>query len=281
MRLLFLAAVLIAAATPVWAGEAPDARAAYAERRGLIELDAHCRLFSPSIRAALEIGAARTRGALLRAGWSSAQIDQLEHAVVAAARERACDDARTAASAEQARAAFSIWVNARTMEFPGWERTWIARRATSAEGWRLSQAVDAPVVAVFGVRERDGTQRLSLVIPLARGQAAPDSARLIMRDPTRAGVAEVSLPQRMAYGLEAGAPRPAAAATLPSTKTLERIEGGRAQAVFTFPDTGFRDLLQLDPRESVELRLQYGRRAERLFVEVGDVAAARAFLTIR
>jgi hypothetical protein len=38
--------------------------------------------------------------------------------------------------------------------------------------------------------------------------------------------------------------------------------------------------MTLDPRESVELRVS-GRTTQRLFVEVGDVGAARAFLTIR
>ena len=69
--------------------------------------------------------------------------------------------------------------------------------------------------------------------------------------------------------------------TIPSTRSVERISGGRSQAVFTFPDTAFATLLQLDPRESVELRVQSGRGVQSLYVEVGDIAAARAFLTIR
>jgi hypothetical protein len=218
---------------------------------------------------------------LLRAGWSSTQVRQLDQAVAAAARSRACNDERTLASAAGARDSFSIWVNARTMEFPGWARTWIARRSSGGDGWRLSQAIDAPVVAVFGVRDRGGAQRLSLVAPLARGQPAPTSAALVMRDVARAHADEVSLPQRVAYGLEAGAPRPGNAATHPSTLNIERLDNGASQAVFVFPDSAFRVLLALDPRESVEIRLQYGRRSERLFVEVGDIAAARAFLAIR
>jgi hypothetical protein len=282
MRFLLIAVALLAAAgVSASAEEPPNARAAYVERRGLLEADDQCRLFTPDIRAALEIGAARTRGALLRAGWSSAQVRQLDQAVAAAAGGRACDDQRTLASAAEARDSFSVWVNARTMEFPGWARTWIARRSSGGDGWRLSQAIDAPVIAVFGVRDRDGAQRLSLVAPLARGQPAPTSAVLVMRDVARAPADEVSLPQRVAYGLEAGAPRPGRAATHPSTHAIERLDNGASQAVFVFPDSAFRVLLALDPRESVEIRLQYGRRSERLFVEVGDIAAARAFLTIR
>jgi hypothetical protein len=51
--------------------------------------------------------------------------------------------------------------------------------------------------------------------------------------------------------------------------------------VFTFPDVVFRDLLALDPRETVEITVETTRGPQRLLVEVGDIAAARAFLIIR
>lgn len=282
MRLFFLAAAfgLVTAATA--SADAPNARAAYAERRGLLEADAQCQLFTPSIRAALQVGAAQARGALLRSGWTNAQMRELENAAVGAARARPCSDPRTASSAADARSAFATWVNAGTMEFPGWERTWIARRAVTAQpAWRLSQAIDAPTPAVFGVRQRDNAQRLTLVVPVARGQAAPTAASLVMRDASRARAQEISLPQRMSYGLEAGMPAPNAAMTIPSTRTNERLDGGRSQAVFTFPDTAFRDLIALDPRESIEIRLSTPRGVQSLYVEVGDIGAARSFLTIR
>jgi hypothetical protein len=282
MRLIFLAAAFALATVAAASADAPNARAAYAERRGLIEADTQCRLFTPAIRSALQVGAAQARGALLRSGWTNAQMRELENATVAAARARACNDQRTATAAADARRAFATWVSAGTMEFPGWERTWIARRAVTSEpAWRLSQAIDVPRPAVFGVRERNDAQRLTLVITVARGQSAPTSATLTMRDATRARVQEVSLTQRMSYGLEAGLPAPNVAASIPSTRTIERIDGGRSQAVFTFPDSAFRDLLALDPRESIELRLATNRGTQSLYVEVGDISAARAFLTIR
>lgn len=279
MRAIVLAAALLGLASAASATEAPNARAAYVERRGLIEADAQCRLFTPEIRAALQVGLAQARGALLRSGWSNAQMRELDQTVVAAARARQCGDPRTAAAAADARAAFASWAYAGSMAFPGWERQWLARRA-SVNGWRLSQAIDAPVAAVFGVREVDGVQRLTLAVALARNQAAPSSARLLMRD-ARARPVEVTLPQRMSYGLEAGAPPAAGASATPSTRTIERLDGGRSQAVFVFPDAAFQTLLSLDPRESVVIEVQTGRATQRLLVEVGDVAAARGFLTIR
>jgi hypothetical protein len=282
MRLLFLAAALTLTPMAASANDAPNARAAYAERRGLLEADAQCNLFTPDIRAALQVSAAQTRGALLRSGWSDAQMRELESAAVNAARARRCGDPRTTEAADDARHAFARWVSAGTMQFPGWERTWIARRAVTSEpAWRLSQTIVAPRSATFGVRETDGRQHLVLVVPIARGAAAPASAALVMRDTARAQVTQISLPRRIAYGIEAGVPAPNAAQRVPSARTIERVDGGRNQAVFTFPDTAFRDLLALDPRESVELELSSGRNSQSLYAEVGDINAARAFLTIR
>lgn len=280
MRAVLLASVLLLGFTASAAAQGgPNAREAYVERRGLLEVDAQCQLLQPSVRDALSISAAQARGSLLRAGWTSAQMRTLENTVVSAARARPCNDPRTRTAAEDARRVVAQWVNAGTMEFPGWERRWTARRAN--EGWRLSQAIDAPLPAVFGVRQSaDAAQRLTLLIPVARGETAPSRARLILRNPQRARD-EVSLNQRIALGLEAGAPSPIGALTVPSTQTVERLSGGRSQAVFAFPDTAFRDLVLLDPRESVVLEVQNGRATHRLLVEVGDIAAARAFLTIR
>ena len=281
MRLLFLAAALCASlSAAAHATEGPDARQAYVERRGLIETDSRCNLFSADLRAALGIGAMQARGSLLRAGWTSAQVRGLEQSVVQAASQRACNDGRTLQAATDARHAFTPWLSAGYMEFPGWQRAWLARRGAS-EGWRLSQAIDAPRAAVFGVRQQGAAQRLVLVITLASNEAPPASAQLMLRDVNRAAMREVALPQRVAYGIQAGAPLPNAAMTIPAARAIERLSGRRSQAVFTFPDNAFATLLQLDPRESVELRLQTGRSVQTLYVEVGDIAAARAFIALR
>ncbi len=279
MRSFLLTAVLTAVmAAPAVAQNEPNAREAYVERRGLLEIDARCQVLTSTIRDALNVSVTQARGSLLRAGWSNAQMRELDSAIVSAARQRACNDARTAASVSSVSSTVAQWANAGTMEFPGWDRAWVARR--TAEGWRISQSIGAPLDATFGVRQIGDTQRLTLTIPVARGETAPRSASIVMRDPSRAR-AEVSLNQRIANGLEAGLPSPAFARTIPATRSIEQLANGRSQAVFTFADTTFRDLLALDPRESVELRVQNGRAAQSLLVEVGDIGAARAFLTIR
>jgi hypothetical protein len=279
MRSLLLTAALTGVlAASASAQQGRNAREVYVERRGLIEADAQCRLLAPSIRDALQISIAQSRGALLREGWTNARLRELDGAVASAARTRACNDPRTREAVATVSRTVGQWVNAGTMEFAGWERSWFARRG--AEGWRLSQRIDAPVAATFGVYQRGEAQRLTLVVPVARGAAAPLSAQLVMRNPARPR-AEIALPQLVAYGLSAGAPPTTNAASIPSTRTLERLSGGAQQAVFVFPDSAFRDLLALDPRESVEIQIRQGRTTQRLLVEVGDIAAARAFLTVR
>lgn len=278
MRFILLALALGTASTA--SAAEPNARTAFVERRGLLEADAQCRLFEPSIRSALSVGLAQARGALLRSGWTSANLRELENAAVNAARSRTCADQRTASAAADARRSFAAWANAGAMEFPGWDRSWRARRSTEQTGWRLSQDIDAPIPAVFGVRQTRDVQRLALAIPLARGAVAPASVQLIVRDRSRGPMREVGLPQRISQGLEAGLPSPMTSTSIPSVRTIERHNGQRI-AIFTFPDTAFRDLVALDPRESVELRLETGRATQSLLVEVGDVAAARAFLTLQ
>lgn len=279
-RMRFLILALALCTTGVASATEPNARTAFVERRGLLEADAQCRLFEPSIRAALNVGLAQTRGALLRAGWTNANIRELETAAINAARARSCGDQRTATAAENARRSFAAWANTGTMEFSGWDRAWRARRVVDESGWRLSQDIEAPIPARFGVRQSGETQRLTLALPLARGAAPPASVQLIVRDTNRAQMREIALPQRISQGLTAGLPSPMASRSIPSVRTIER-RNGQQVAVFTFPDTAFRDLVALDPRETVELRLETGRATQRLLVEVGDVAAARAFLTLR
>ena len=73
----------------------------------------------------------------------------------------------------------------------------------------------------------------------------------------------------------------AATRTFSSTRREERRTGGAMQTVFTFPDAAFEAMLALDPRESVVIELLGARTTERIYVEVGDIAAARRFLTLR
>ncbi|GAM98845.1 hypothetical protein U91I_02481 [alpha proteobacterium U9-1i] len=249
------------------------------ERRGFLEVDTRCRLLAAGPRTALEAGAQQARGALLRSGWTRARLEQLEQATIRAARSRACNDPRNQTAAAQAQAGFATWSRTNSMTFPGAERTWIARRYVDPLGWRLRQDIDA--TAVFGVREREGVQRLTLMIRLTSGQSAPNAVQILVRDRTRADVDVLELRGRTANGLAAGAPTAGnATAYFASTRSIETTERNR-YAVVEFPDAAFQALLALDPRETAELRLERGRTSERLLVEVGDLSVARGFLALR
>lgn len=281
MRAYFLIGLLTLVAASASAAEAPNARAAYVERRGLLEADARCQLFARDMRAALNASAGQARGALLRAGWSRAQVGELEQTVVAAAGARACSDARTQSAAADARAAFGTWLRANSVTFEGWARAWEARRVAASDGWRLRQAIDAPIRAQFGVRASRGADRLVLIVPLARRASPPAAANLSARNPRASAAPEIPLQQRMTQGLEAGAPTPSTVAlTFTATRSVERLERGASQAVFTFPDATFGALLALDPRETVVVTLRERANTQRILVEVGDIAAARDFLAI-
>lgn len=282
MRLVFAAlAAALSLSTTAAATEPPSAQAAFVERRGLLEADAQCRIFTPQVRAALLVSALQARGALLRGGWSLAQLDELENATVAAARARACGDPRTNSAAATARAAYNTTFRSNSMEFPGWARTWSARRVAASDGWRLRQDISEPISASFGVRQRNGVEQFVLVLPASSEGAAPRTASLQLRNPSRSDASSLDLAGRMARGLEAGLPGPGAAMTLSATRRIEHPNLFATQAVFVFSDEAFRLLCALDPRETVEIDLSGGRMRQRLLVEVGDVAAARGFLATR
>lgn len=277
MRAVFLASLILASAAPAFAQPAPSAQTAYVERRGLLEADATCSLLTVDIRTAVEGGAAQARGALLRGGWTNDQLVTLEQATARAARSRACDDPRTAQSAAQARDAFASWARTPAMSFPGAERTWSARRHADVAGWRLSQML--PSGGAIGVRDRAGAQEFALMIPLAANDTLAASAELALRDTARAR-ANLDIPGRSLSGLAAGAPSPATAQRFwASARRIETIER-RRWAVFVFPAAAFDAMLQLDPRESVEARIGVEARARPILIEVGDIAAARAFLAV-
>lgn len=282
MRLFIVIACLVAgAAAPSFADTPPNAQAAFVERRGLIEIDARCHLLSENVRGALGAGALQARGALLRSGWTIARAAELERATATAARARACADPRNAVAVSQAQAGYASWARTPAMIFTGAERAWAARRYPDADGWRLVQNIETPRGARFGVRVINGDERITLIVPLARGARPPGGAQLIVRDPSRAGVQALELPGRRARGLAGAAPAPSASRSFfANSRRSETFADERLYGVLTFPASAFAPLLALDPREAVVLRLETGAVAQNIYVEVGDLAVARTFLTL-
>lgn len=273
MRAVFLAVLL--AAGPAAAAR-PDIP--FAERRALLGADRACGLFAPPVRAALEAAAAQARGALLRSGWSEARADALGRDATAEGGRRPCADPVLLRAAESARAGFAGWSRLPSMQFQGGERAWTARRTQDIDRFYLRQDIPGPRPAAFGLREDGARASVTLRLPLADGEAAPATVRVLYRDKARAPRSAADLPGRTRTDLPALAASPATAAVaFPAARRLETGERGRA-AVFAFPDTLLAALAVLDPREAATIELETTRGVQRLHLEVGDLAAARAFL---
>lgn len=273
MRVAVLALLLVA--TPA-AAVGPEV--AFAERSALLGADRTCDLFDPGLRAALKAATAQARGALLRSGWSEERADMLGRRASAEGAARRCTDAAVTGAAANARAGFDGWTRVMSMRFAGGERAWTARRTRDADGFYLRQEITAPRLATFGIRQEGARAAVALRMPMATGEAAPSGARLYFRDRTRAPRSAADLPGRTRTGLAALAASRNSATTVWASARRTEGAGDKRAALLVFPDAVIAQLAALDPRESVEIEIDGARGVTRFYVEVGDYAAAQAFL---
>jgi hypothetical protein len=213
-------------------------------------------------RGGLGGGAALQRGrrpgarfALLRAGWSNAQICASSKAPPSAPPAPApCNDARTATrAAAGARRSFAHMGQCRHDGIsPAGSGPGRARRAVEESGWRLSQDIDAPLAATLRrASTATNAQRLTLAIA-ARHAALPRQHAYTASSatPARAGPASRSRCRSAChYGLAAGA--------APATACAQRGVDAQRSSVSAaaalkwpcspFPDTAFRDLVAHRP----------------------------------
>jgi hypothetical protein len=165
-----------------------------------------------------------------------------------------------------------------SMRFDGGERNWLARRAPDPQGFYIRQDIPGPRRAIFGVRRDGDGGSLVLLMPLAPGEAAPGAARLSFRDTARAPRSVVDTPGRTATGLAAVVASPASARiTHARARTVETGDRGARSVAFVFPDGALAQIKGLDPREAVAVTID-SRTPVTLLIEVGDIAAAHAFL---
>lgn len=272
MRAIFAGLLMLSIAGPAAAG----ADQTFAERRALLAADQRCDLFTPALRQALEASTFQARTTLLRNGWTADRADRLGRAAAAEVRARPCDDAVLISAAAQARAGFTGWTQLMSMRFPGVDRAWLARRAPDPQGFYLRQDVSAPRPAVFGIRRDGAGGSLALLLPLGPREAAPAAARLSYRDVARAPRSPADTPGRVVTGLAGSIASPATAKiVMPRARQIMAGEKGARFVLFTFPDAAMADLKSLDPRDALQITFE---GAPTLLIEVGDLAAAHAFL---
>ncbi|HEV2081897.1 MAG TPA: hypothetical protein VGR32_05505 [Brevundimonas sp.] len=270
------AAAVVAAVTALSAAPAAAADAHY-DRAFMLAADARCGLFAPPVRAALTSATLQARGAQLRGGATAVQAAETARRARARAASTPCDHPELRMVAGRVDQAFAGWLGLRRMEFPGLSAAWSVDRARfEAPRWRLSQTgvTGASSVVVGRVWGQTGlTVAVSFV-----GKPRPTSARIVMRDPGRfpnpwIGSRPTLAPEAQRRAVWAGA-------TAPADKAL--FAGGRRGGeIWAFSERAVAELAALDPREAfaVEFVFRDGSVARAAF-EVGDLAAAEAFLTL-
>tara|TARA_R110000868_G_scaffold11516_4_gene56327 strand:+ start:12680 stop:13582 length:903 start_codon:yes stop_codon:yes gene_type:complete len=265
---------------------AQDADLIFGERTAALAMDQNCDLFSSSERAALEAARLQARGALLRSGISAARLQAYSHDISANAGSRACDAPEVLAMRARVAVAFEGYLRVGNMSFPGDTFSWFANRQVLTEEpvWALLQ--DTGDIRV-GVSLIDKEIRFTIALPSATAYSA---AILVMRDQAR----EPRLYDATLGGMFPGPQGAEWAHWTPPDYARRMVwasdqsDGNAASVladavqgrVFRFPLSAVEELAALDPREAARFDLldSNGQRAATHYFEVGDFAAAVAFL---
>lgn len=255
------------------------------ERTLMTAADGRCRLFTPTISAALDASRAQARGATLRSGASELQVTALEQRARAKAAGAACASKDLTLAASRVRKAFEGYSQMLSQVYPGDVSSWKAERSVSATipVWRLSQpSAFGTDRMVFGLAGR--AKALTAVATFDNGQR-PYTARIVVRDTNR------TLGPYIAPGTGrslAGKVAPRNASLVFNAETREEAPltllptGAKTGLSFRFPPAAADAISQLDPREAVTVEFAFTGRGDEVtrkaYVEVGDFAAGRAFL---
>jgi hypothetical protein len=259
------------------------------ERTVMAAADGRCGLFTPEVSAALAAARVQARGAALRSGATSDTVRSVELRANAKASAANCNDPGLTAAATRVRNGFAGFARLQRIDYPGEIAGWRAdRTGPGSIHWRLAQDVRfGPDRMVFGLAGRDTPGVLIAVVEFADGQT-PYAARLLVRDVARSDapyldrisspVGELPLDRRLP---PRGALQTFAAEARSAAGRDLLPKDSRAGWAFRFPTRATRELAGLDPREAVAVEFLFpGDVVRRAFVEVGDFAAGRAFLSV-
>lgn len=270
-----------------------DALGAYYERSVMAAANQRCGLFTPELASALATAQAQARGAALRTGATSGALNQVEERARGRVGLVPCTSPDIIKAADRVRGAFQGFSRLQRMNFPGDTSDWMANRGVSRLGpvWKLSQTARFGGADLeFGLAGKGDTRVLLAVVSFP-DNAQPYAARLVMRDAALA-------PEPYLNGIQAHGrgPLPLAARTPPRSATLGVLADARAPAdpallptgdrtgyAFRFPVSAIATLADLDPREAVAIEFLFADGARdgvrTAYVEIGDFAAGRAFVT--
>lgn len=255
------------------------------ERTLMTAADGRCRLFTPTVSAALDASRAQARGATLRSGASEQQVAALEQRARVKAAGAACNSKDLTLAAGRVKKAFEGYSQMLAMTYPGDVASWKAERSVSATipVWRLSQPASFGADRlVFGLVGR--AQALTAVATFDNGER-PYAARIVVRDISRTmGPYIVPGAGRNLAGKVA--PRNASRVFTAETRDEAPLTllpaGAKTGLAFRFPSAAADAISRLDPREAVTVEFAFTGRGDdvtrKAYVEVGDFAAGRAFL---
>jgi len=255
------------------------------ERTLMTAADGRCRLFTPTISAALDASRAQARGATLRSGASEQQVAALEQRARTKAAGAACDSRDLTLAASRVKKAFEGYSQMLSQVYPGDVSSWKAERSVSATipVWRLSQPTAfGGDRMMFGLAGR--AKAVTAVSTFENGRRLY-AARILVRDTTR--TLGPYIDTRAGRSLSGKvAPRNASLVFPAETReeaplTLLPI-GAKTGLAFRFPAAAADAISRLDPREAVTVEFLFAGRGDEVtrkaYLEVGDFAAGRAFL---
>ena len=262
---------------------AQSAQDQFYERSFVAALNVRCELFDARSTAALEAARLQVRGALIRADVPEAVLAEAVSVSDRAAMALDCEAEETLALAERFQDAFSGYLTLRTMDFPGESRGWTTDRGPLAYGagwvgWQDAEPLRTGVAAFA-----DGPA-LAVRAPQDAGRLT--GARLVLRDPTgEPNLFDPTigglLPARPgAEWVRYGPPDHASTHYWAAARFTPEESEALGGPGFRFGDDAAIALAAADPRETVRIDFigPLGEPAAQIWVEVGDFAAALAFL---
>ena len=275
-RILLASLALATSAAVARAASPSAAQGLYYERALMSRADLRCQLFSASTAQALAAAREEARSAALRAGDAPAAVDATRDRALAKADAVDCRSAGLQTAAARLRQAYADYSKLSVMRFPGARSAWQAERPDprlQGQRWALVEALPGTGGWVlFG--QVGGAPAL---LDARKGAAPAASARLVVRDPAHWG--EPVLADAPPQG-SASRTFLARARTTPAQTLLPA--GATGGHLYLFSGDMWDALTRLDPRETGRIELVYPQAGrERVIaapLEIGDVAAARAFL---
>ena len=282
-----------------------DAEQAFLERTSLKAADDKCAYFTELERSALTAGQLQSRGELLRSGvFTREAIDEAAAEVQRYANSQPCGQSDFIAARAHLKNAFEAFVGTMVMDYPGLIAEWNASRSRW-DTWRIVQngstqsylfqfGLLAPLLpdpdefdATFS-RPLDAPLRsdpydLSLELILTGDKAPPSLARILIRDPVKA-------PEPWLGSLFSDEIKPppiglTRAYWASARELITDEKSGERKLRFKFSPEATAAIERLDPREQFEIAVLPNARSgesqpEILTIEVGDFAAAHAFVTL-